>query len=161
MQIKNLAIWIVSSVCVLAFIILLSFSVYSLYRTIVSSGAWSSDNSDPYAYASCEKLKDNNFSLPIFVSTSGKEIKNVKCDLLRKGGMASDKESISIPFIQKNSSSLCEFLLNGEPVGNTEVKISYSMKKFWGRYEEYSILVTPSPSCFEVANPSQSEENVY
>lgn len=152
MEFKNVLLTIVFCFCVLVFIVLVGFSVYTLFAIL--SPAWGAAggcgfggcSSDvPSISGNCSKFKDN-YEMAINISNYKKEMRDVKCELSSKGGMVSDKDEISLPFISVNSSDICSFVLTGEPTSSVRARVSYTLKGFWGG-KKYSTMVEPYTQC--------------
>jgi len=152
MNLKEILIYSSAIFTIIIVVILLSFSVFNLYKTLAPSWCFGNLSMDmPYASAMCQKFK-NNFEITTTINNSNKEIKNITCQLVSNGGMTADKEKIEIPFISPNSSDICTFVLTGEPTKTATVRITYSKKGFWG-YKNFSTISSPYPDCSTTANP--------
>lgn len=156
MEPKSALITTVSVLGIIVFVILIGFSVYNLYNSLAASWGFSSGcgmgggcsgAGDPYISGACNQFK-NNYELSISINNSKKEMKDVRCELVSKGGMTSDKDDSSLPFISPNSSDLCIFTLKGEPASSVMARVSYSLKGFWGD-KKFSTIITPYPVCGE------------
>jgi len=153
---------IVFGFCALVFMILTAFSIYNLYNTLVSSWDCGYDSNIPYIYGSCSKFEDN-YEVMVEIDNYEKELKDIKCELVAKGGLTSDRDEVSLSFISPNSSDLCVFTLNGEPATPVRFRVTYLKKGFWG-YKKFSTIVNLYPDCYEQIqeiqeyNPSKSTE---
>jgi len=150
-SLKELSFGVILSICALACVFLLGFSVYNLYKTLAPTwGSGSGSGVDtPSIYGTCEKFKDT-YVVSANINNYKRGIKDMKCKLASKGGMTADKEEETLAIISPNSSDLCEFYLKGEPIGPIRVRVTYAMKFLTG-YKEYSTIVDPQPACSTLA----------
>ncbi|MEK7562500.1 MAG: hypothetical protein AAB509_02380 [Patescibacteria group bacterium] len=166
MELKNALITTASILGIVVFVILIGFSVYNLYNSLAVSWGYSSGcgiggcpgADTPYVSGACNQFKDN-YELSISISNGKKEMKGIRCELVSKGGMTSDKDDSSLSFISPNSSDLCIFALKGESTGSVTARISYSLKGFWGD-KKFSSIVTPYPACGETIDIYGTQEKV-
>jgi hypothetical protein len=143
-KVKEISIGVILIVCALGFVILLGFSVYNLYKTLAPT--WTGPTTDmPSIYGTCGKFKDV-YVVSVTISNYNRELKNIKCKLVSKGGMTADKEEEALSILSPNSTDFCEFYLTGEPLSPVRVRVTYSMKFLTG-YKEYSTIVEPYPPC--------------
>jgi hypothetical protein len=161
MELKKSLIIISSCFGALVVLILLGFSVYNLFNTLAPSwglsgyggscgGGYFSD--EPNFSGTCSKFS-NSYELLINMNNGSKEIKNVKCQLVSKGGMNADKDEVLLPYIAPNSSDICDFTLTGQPEKSTIVRVTYSKNNFWGS-KNYSTIVDIYPDCSMATEPT-------
>lgn len=134
------------------FVILIGFSLFNLYKTLAPNWGIGDSSADaPYFSASCQKFKDN-FELTTNISTYGKEIKNVTCQLASSGGMITEEDKVELPFVSENSSDVCSFILTGEPTSVATIRVTYTIDGLWGD-KNFSTITTPYPDCSAASNP--------
>lgn len=159
-NIKELSIGVMFGICTLGLIILLGFSIYNLYKTLAPTWgvSYHTVKSDmPSMWGMCEKFKDT-YVVSVNINNQRREVKDIKCKLASKGGMAPDKEEETIALLSPHSSDFCEFYLKGEPLGPVRVRVTYTMKFLTG-YKKYSTLVEPSPTCSSLVKPPSQKNN--